>query len=73
MAGRDYAVVIKPLPEEDGGGFVAIVPDLLGCESDGATRAEAAANAEDAVAAWLEGAATLGRDLPVPSVRQSAA
>ncbi len=73
MAGRDYAVVIEPLPEEDGGGFLAIVPDLPGCVSDGATRAEAAANAEDAVAAWLEEAATLGRDIPVPSVRQSAA
>ena len=61
MAARDYAVVIEPLPEEDGGGFLATVPDLPGCMSDGETRAEAAANAEDAIVAWLEEAAALGR------------
>jgi predicted RNase H-like HicB family nuclease len=73
MAGRDYAVVIEPLPEEDGGGFLATVPDLPGCGSDGATRAEAAADAEDAIAAWLEEAAALGRDIPAPNPRRMAA
>lgn len=73
MAGRDYAVVIEPLPEEEGGGFLATVPDLPGCTSDGATRAEAAANAEDAIAAWLEEAAALGRDIPAPNPRRMAA
>lgn len=73
MAGRDYAVVIEPLPEEEGGGFLATVPDLPGCASDGATRAEAAANAEDAIAAWLEEAAALGRDIPAPNPRRMAA
>ena len=33
-----YAVVIELLSDEDGGGFLAIVPDLLGCMSDGETR-----------------------------------
>jgi hypothetical protein len=35
-----YAVVIEPLTDEEGGGFVATVPDLPGCMSDGDTRAE---------------------------------
>lgn len=73
MAARDYAVVIEPLPEEDGGGFLATVPDLPGCMSDGETRAEAAANAEDAIAAWLEEATALGRPIPTPSPRRAAA
>jgi antitoxin HicB len=73
MAARDYAVVVEPLPEEEGGGFLATVPDLPGCMSDSGTRAEAAANAEDAITAWLEEAAALGRPIPPPSVRRVAA
>jgi predicted RNase H-like HicB family nuclease len=73
MAGRDYAVLIEALPEEDGGGFLATVPDLPGCMSDGETRAEAAANAEDAIAEWLEEAAALGRAVPAPTRRRVAA
>lgn len=38
--------VIEPLSEEDGGGFLATVPELPGCMSDGETRAEALANVE---------------------------
>jgi len=66
MRKLDYAVVIEPLPEEDGGGFLATVPDLPGCMSDGATREEAARNVEDAIASWLEEAKALGRDIPEP-------
>jgi hypothetical protein len=36
-----YNVVVEPLSKEDGGGFVATVPDLPGCMSDGETEAEA--------------------------------
>jgi len=63
----DYSVVIETLPEEDGGGFVATVPDLPGCMSDGATREEAARNVADAIAAWIEEATRLGRPIPMPS------
>ena len=67
MERLDYAVVIQPLPAEEGGGFVAIVPDLPGCLSDGESREEAARNATDAIAAWLEEATALGRPIPTPS------
>ncbi len=64
MRKPDYAVVIKPLADEDGGAFVATVPDLPGCMSDGGTREEAARNVEDAIAGWLEEARAVGRVIP---------
>lgn len=62
-----YPVIVSPLPEEDGGGFVATVPDLPGCISDGDTPQEALANVQDAIEAWLEAARDLGRSIPPPS------
>ena len=73
MARRDYPIVIEPLAAENGGGFVALVPDLPGCMSDGETRAEAAASVEDAIEAWVEEARRLGRDVPEPSAHVAAA
>jgi len=60
------AVVIEPLSEEDGGGFLATVPDLPGCMSDGDTREEAARNVGAAIVCWLEEAEALGRTIPEP-------
>jgi antitoxin HicB len=67
MARRDYPIVIEPLSGEDGGGFLATVPDLPGCMSDGDTREDAARNIADAIAAWVEEATRLGRAIPEPS------
>lgn len=47
----DIKVVIEP--GEDSG-FVAHVPALRGCWSQGATRDLAMANIREAIAAWLE-------------------
>jgi predicted RNase H-like HicB family nuclease len=41
MAKLEYPVIVEPLPEADGGGFVALVPDLPGCMSDDETAEEA--------------------------------
>jgi antitoxin HicB len=73
MAKLDYPVVIEPLSAADGGGFVATVPDLPSCMSDGETPEEALANVRDAVAAWIEEARALGRPVPRPSRRHVAA
>jgi antitoxin HicB len=73
VAELDYAVVIEPLANEDGGGFVATVPDLPGCTSDGETPEEALANVRDAINAWIEEARALGRPVPAPSARHVAA
>jgi antitoxin HicB len=67
MTRLEYPVVVEPLPEEDGGGFTAIVPDLPGCMSDGDTPEEALANVRDAIATWIEAAHDLGRAIPQPS------
>jgi len=67
MPKLEYPVIIEPLPEEDGGGFVALVPDLPGCMSDGATAEEALASVKDAISAWLEEAAATGRAAPPAS------
>ena len=68
----EYAVVIEPLSADDGGGFLATVPDLPGCMSDGATRELAAHNVADAIRAWIAEAA-LGRAVPPPAWRGLAA
>lgn len=67
MSELAYAVVVEPLPKEDGGGFVASVPDLPGCMSDGETPEEALVNVQDAIAAWIEAAQDIGRAVPPPS------
>ena len=63
----EYAVVVERLSPEDGGGFVATVPDLPGCMSDGETEFDAIQNAQDAIACWLEAAAETHRPIPEPS------
>ena len=66
---NDYAIIVEPLAAEDGGGFVATVPDLPGCMSDGETPQDALANVEDAIRAWIEAAQELGHAIPQPTRR----
>lgn len=62
--GLPYRVVVEPLSPQDGGGYLATVPDLPGCMSDGETPAEAIANVEDAAKDWLAEARRLGWPVP---------
>ncbi len=62
-----YPLIVEPLSEEDGGGFVARAPDLPGCMSDGETPEEAVVNARDAILQWIEAAQDLGHAVPPPS------
>jgi antitoxin HicB len=62
----EYAVMLSPLPEEDGGGWLAVVPDLPGCMSDGENGHDALENALDAIESWKEEAEELGRPIPEP-------
>lgn len=50
----------------DDNGFIAEVPELPGCMADGATRAEALAQAEVIIQEWLETAKSIGREIPTP-------
>jgi antitoxin HicB len=73
MAKLEYPIVITPLASEDGGGFLATVPDLPGCMSDCDTPEEAVTNVQDAIAAWIESANDLGRAVPAPSLHLATA
>jgi antitoxin HicB len=63
----EYAVRIDRLAEADGGGYLATVPDLPGCMSDGETPEEALKNVQDAIASWIEAAKEWKQDVPKPS------
>ena len=61
----DYPFEIRPLSDEDGGGFLVSFPDFAECISDGETIEEALANGHDALKAPV--AALKAKKLPVPS------
>ena len=54
---------------EEDGAYIAEVPELAGCMADGATAAEALAEAERVIQEWIETAQELGRPIPVPKGR----
>jgi predicted RNase H-like HicB family nuclease len=49
--------------------WIADVPDLRGCMTHGATRAEALANAAEAIELWIETARDVGLAIPEPRYR----
>ena len=66
----EYPVMIRPVPQGHGTGFVALVPDLPGCMSDGETPQEALANVQDAIVCWKEEARELGHVIPDPTPQE---
>jgi antitoxin HicB len=62
----DYSVLLRPLSEDDGGGWIAIVPDLPGCYSDGQTAMEALESVGSAIRAWIATAEKYGKTVPKP-------
>jgi antitoxin HicB len=63
----EYSIRIERLADADGGGYLATVPDLPGCISDGETPEEALKNVQEAIASWLEAAREWKMDIPQPS------
>jgi predicted RNase H-like HicB family nuclease len=61
-----YRVIIE---QDEDGVFVAEVPSLPGCVTQGKTRQEAIENAKEAIAAYLESLAAHGEPIP-PSVTE---
>jgi antitoxin HicB len=66
MSAQDYEIHIRPLTEAEGGGYLATVPELAGCKSDGETPQEALENVLDAIGCWIEAAQEMGRAVPPP-------
>lgn len=59
-----YEVILYWSAEDEA--FIAEVPELPGCMSDGATYRDALANVEQIALEWMETARELGREIPVP-------
>lgn len=52
------------LYQDEDGVWIAEVPSLPGCGSDGATREEALANVKDAIDLWIEDAEEHSEPIP---------
>lgn len=63
-----YEIIIFWSEEDQA--FVADAPELPGCMAHGNSHAEALANAEEAIALWLQTARELGRAIPEPKGRR---
>jgi antitoxin HicB len=63
----EYSIQIERIADTDGGGYLAMVPDLPGCMSDGRTPEEALKNVQDAIASWIETAREWKMEVPRPS------
>lgn len=64
-----YAVIVEPLSEAEGGGFLASVPDLPGCMSDAETPEKALGAITSAIEEWIAEARRLGKSVPLPTQR----
>ena len=64
---RTYPLQVRPLSEDEGGGYLASVPDLPGCRGDGETEAAAIEDAQSAIASWIETAGKFGDPVPEPN------
>lgn len=65
-----YQVKLIPLSEEDGGGWLAEIPELKGCCSDGKTAEEVLKNIEEAKEIWFITAIKRGQKIPLPTSYQ---
>ena len=66
MHPTDYPFEVRPLSEEEGGGYLATFPDLPGCMADGETPDATIQEALDAATSWLETAQEFGDPIPGP-------
>jgi len=64
---KKYEIILYWSDED--AAYIAEVPELSGCASDGATRQEALANVETVIREWIETAQALGRAIPEPGGR----
>lgn len=62
-----YEIIIYWSDEDEA--FIAEVPELPGCASDGKTYEEALANVQVIIEQWIETARELGRPIPEPRGR----
>ncbi len=61
-----YTVILQ---KEEDGGYVATVPVLPGCVSQGDTRQKALKNIEEAIEVYLEDVRAAGENIPIEDER----
>ena len=59
---NNYKIIVYLSIEDNA--FIAEVPELAGCISDGQSYIEAVQNAEITITEWIETAQLMGRDIP---------
>ncbi len=59
------------IPDNQDGGYVAVIPDLPGCVSQGETEEEALKMIAEAKEVWLEEELRRGRSIPLPREKYS--
>ena len=64
---KTYPFTIRPLPKDDGGGYLIEYPDVPGCMSDGETEEQAIKNGRDALKSCLRTMKEFGDVIPKPS------
>jgi antitoxin HicB len=73
MSDTEYRFTVRPLTEDEGGGYLIEYPDLPGCMSDGETIEESIANGKDAKRGWIAAMKEAGRPIPPPSAEPAEA
>ncbi|MCK4233561.1 type II toxin-antitoxin system HicB family antitoxin [candidate division WOR-3 bacterium] len=63
-----YEIIIYWSDEDKA--YIAEVPELPGCMSDGSTYKEALSNVERIIQEWIDTAKELGRPIPEPKKRR---
>lgn len=66
MGGKVPRFEIRPLSDEEGGGYLIEFPDYPGCMADGETPQEAIDNGHDALTSYLRTLEELNRPVPQP-------
>ena len=68
-----YAMLVRPLTDDEGGGWLATVPDLPGCMGDGETPGDALDDVRLAMLEWADASHDRGDVIADPSFALSAA
>ena len=67
-----YRFAVRPLTEEEGGGYLIEFPELRGCMSDGETVEQAIVHGVDAMRGWTLAMRAEGHPMPQPVRREAA-